>query len=200
MIHKRSFLNPKADEKHYDIQDNQEKLIGKSATHGFERNFKHFGDFINGQEIRDNFQSNKCDIKFNTKSVNYDMSEIELPAYCKTHPDGKLLYIITPERKESELGCVYCVLEINQKNLRYSIVEVRQKLEEYIDHTSQLLNKTNKGGYGDVESIITKINTCKDREIARIREYYDKVMDALAIERDKYITQIVSKTISIQLK
>jgi len=85
------------------------------------------------------------------------MSEIELPAYCKNHPDGKLLYIITPISQESELGCVYCALELNKNKDRYSIVEVKQKLEEYISHTSQLLEV--KPSSSNNEDVAVKIGT-----------------------------------------
>lgn len=132
----------------------------------------------------------KCDLKFNEKSINYDMSEIELPAYCKSHPDGKLLYIITPEGKESELGCVYCVIEINQKKLRHRVVEVKQKLSEFIEHTSKLLEAAPHNNIADAEQLIDKININKESEIERIREYYDSIIETLTAERDKYISQI----------
>ena len=134
---------------------------------------------------------NRCGIKFNTKSVNYDMSEIELPAYCKTHPEGKLLFIITPHSgQESELGCVYCALDLNQNKDKYTIIEIKQKLNEYITHTSELLQS--KPRSSNNEDIIMKIGICKDREIAMIRQYYDKMMEALTLERDRLISQITS--------
>ena len=97
------------DEKEYEIQNLNvnDKAQGRSASHGLERNFKSSQVSSQQSDTQEQNQIYKCDIKFNKKSVNYDMSEIELPAFCKSHPDGKLLYIITPDGRESELGCVY---------------------------------------------------------------------------------------------
>lgn len=192
MIHKRAFLNPSKEEgeRYNAFEDREPRQFGKSASHGFERNFKSYGLINKNQTYNGNVLDIKCDLKFNEKSINYDMSEIELPAYCKSHPDGKLLYIITPEGKESELGCVYWVIEINQKKLRHRVVEVKQKLSEYIEHTSKLLEVTPQNNIGDTEQMITKLSTCKEREIDRIREYYDSIIETLTAERDKYISQI----------
>lgn len=116
-IHKRSFVNPSHQKREKEVFNPSnlvdQRQFGKSASHGIGRNYRQppaqQPSFKQYKEI-----VNKCDIQFNTDHVNYDMSEIELPAYCKNHPDGKLLYIITPLDQESELGCVYCALEINQ--------------------------------------------------------------------------------------
>lgn len=195
-VNKRSFVNPQVnsnaeDEKITPISIYEQRQGGRSASHGIGRNYKQYAEpTFNPKLITGGSgdYNNKCDIKFNTKSANYDMSEIELPAYCKNHPDGKLLYIITPKGMESELGCVYCALEVNQEKDKYAIVEVKQKLEEYIDHTTELLRS--KPQRSQTDDISTKISICKDREIAMIRQYYDKMMEALAYERDKHIAQI----------
>ena len=50
-------------------------------------------------------------------------------------------------------------LKLMKNKLRYNIVEVKQKLEEYIDHTSQLLSQTVRAAHIDIESIVTKVNT-----------------------------------------
>lgn len=44
----------------------------------------------------------------------YDLNEIELPAYCKDHPDSKLLYVVKLNGDEI-LSCVYCALELTNK-------------------------------------------------------------------------------------
>ena len=164
---------------------------GNSMSHGLGRNFRSHAETTFRQLSHTEQNINKCGIKFNTKSVNYDMSEIELPAYCKTHPEGKLLYIITPHSgQESELGCVYCALDLNQEKDKYTIIEVKQKLDEYINHTSELLKS--KPRSSNNEDVIMKIGICKDREIAMIRQYYDKMMEALALERDRHISQITA--------
>jgi hypothetical protein len=106
-IHKRAFANPNA--KNDDLQNsrisNDDRQLGRSANHGFERNFKGVNQSsLSNQSFYGAENFVKCELKFNKRSANYDMSEIELPAYCNNHPDGKLLYIITPEGHESELG------------------------------------------------------------------------------------------------
>ena len=194
-INKRTFINPQREEgveRLNAFEDREQRNYGRSASHGFERNFKSYGSLVKNHQYGVEIQENKWDLKFNEKSVNYDMSEIELPAYCKTHPDGKLLYIITPEGKESELGWVYCVIEINQKKLRHRVVEVKQKLSEYIEHTSKLIGVGSKESMRIDEQIVEKINNCKESEINKIREHYDKIIEALVMERDKWISQIDS--------
>lgn len=193
-IHKRAFANPNAqkDDLHNSRVSNDDRQLGRSANHGFERNFKgnNQSSFSNQSFYgRENFVN--CELKFNKRSANYDMSEIELPAYCNTHPDGKLLYIITPEGHESELGCAHCALNLNKASSRCSIIEVKQKLEDYIGHASQLLfaNKTQSNKVDP--QLVNKINISKDKEIAMIRQYYDMVMNALAEERDKQIQEVV---------
>lgn len=112
------------------------------------------------------------------------MSEIELPAYCKNHPDGKLLYIITPEGKDSDLGCAHCALNINKNNLKCQIIEVKEQLEDYIGHADNLLGSgTNEGQLSD-SNLSLQINTAKDKEITVIRQYYERKMDILEQERD----------------
>ena len=147
----------------------------------------------NNQPLYGGFGSNEeknCELEFNKKSVNYDMSEIELPAYCKNHPDGKLLYIITPEGQESELGCAHCALNINKNNLRCQVVEVKEQLRDYIGHADYLLGADSNSENMTDPSLAMKINAFKDREIALVRQYYDRVMDALSQEKDKHIREI----------
>ena len=191
---KRTFVKPalEQDEPRFgSLTPNDHRNMGKSASHGIGRNFQNYAQpTFNpsyGAEV-----TNRCDIKFNTKSVNYDMTEIELPAYCKKHPDNKLLYIITPHgaEGESELGCVNCAHEATQKKDQYTVVEVKQKLGEYINHTSELLRNKPRAHNQQKDEIINKIGICKDREVAMIRQYYDKMMEALAYERDRHISQI----------
>lgn len=118
------------------------------------------------------------------------MSEIELPAYCKQHPDGKLLYILTAEHQESELGCAHCALAANKSKAGYQVLEVKEKLEEYINHADQLLQSGPTDGSMEDPNLATKITTAKDREIARIRKYYDQVIEALVQDRDRHISEI----------
>jgi hypothetical protein len=82
-------------------------------------------------------------------------------------------------------------LNLNKTSSRCSIIEVKQKLADYISHASQLLY-TSKTQTNKVDpQLVNKINICKDKEIAMIRQYYDMVMNALAEERDKQIQEVV---------
>jgi hypothetical protein len=191
-IHKRTFINPKSNKEEFHITDvsQDERNIGKSASHGFERHFKGKSPPSYNQNYNRKESTSTIELKFNKKSANYDMSEIELPAYCKTHPDGKLLYVITPEGHESELGCAHCALNINKTDIRCSIVEVKQKLDDYIHNASQHLH-TGKTSHTQVDpQLVSKVKACRDKEIAMIRQYYDKVMSAIKDERDRQISEI----------
>jgi hypothetical protein len=195
-IHKRAFANPRGshnDSKDFSNNDN-ERQIGRSASHGFDRQFRY-----NRQPVRETYQDPNeyrgCELKFNKKSINYDMSEIELPAYCKNHTDSKLLYIITPDGQESELGCKNCAMSVNQQKFKCSIIEVKDKLDDYIDNADKLLRSESGQGQDQVDpSMINKINACKDKEIAIIRQYYERVMDALKQERDNHIAEVEAIT------
>lgn len=104
-ISKRAFARPTSSNiEEFDRMpaSHEEKYGGRSASHGFDRQFKYAPQPTFNIQPEENYS--RCELKFNKKSVNYDMTEIELPAYCKNHPEGKLLYVITPEGKESELG------------------------------------------------------------------------------------------------
>ena len=195
-IHKRAFANPRGshnDSKDFNNNDN-ERQIGRSASHGFDRQFRY-----NRQPVREIYQDPNeyrgCELKFNKKSINYDMSEIELPAYCKNHTDSKLLYIITPDGQESELGCKNCAMSVNKQKFKCSIIEVKDKLDDYIDNADKLLRSESGQGQDQVDpSMINKINACKDKEIAIIRQYYERVMDALKQERDNHIAEVEAIT------
>ena len=185
-IHKRAFAQPKSSE-FSGMEPAEPHQYGRSASHGFTRHFQapsFKSQFPRSQDYR------AAELKFNKKSVNYDMSEIELPAYCKTHPDGKLLYIITPEGMESELGCAHCALDV-EKNSRCSVIEVKQKLEEYISQADHLLTTAPSQPRGQIDpNLAAQVSAHRDKEIALIRQYYDQVMSALAQERDRHIAEI----------
>lgn len=197
-IHKRAFVNKK--ESNLDSRDlnnfcsyENERQIGRSASHGFERQFKNTRQQPVYNAYNDTDEYRQCELKFNKKSINYDMTEIELPAYCKNHSDGKLLYIITPEGQESELGCAHCAMEVNKKNLRCSVVEVKDKLDDYIENAGRLLGSNSSHNPTQADpSLVNKINSYRDKEIAIITQYYERVMDALKQERDNHIQEIAS--------
>lgn len=66
----------------------------------------------------------------------YDLNEIELPAYCKDHPDSKLLYLTQTEDDEI-LCCVYCALEQKQKDPHCNVMEIKDYLYSLIDKSKQ---------------------------------------------------------------
>jgi hypothetical protein len=61
----------------------------------------------------------------------YDLGEIELPAYCKDHPDSKLLYL-TQTNDDEILCCVYCALKQKQRNPHCNVVEIKEYLQDLI--------------------------------------------------------------------
>lgn len=191
-IHKRAFALPNAfgreSQDSFVYTDNRQ--FGRSASHGFDRHFRTSQNSNIG--VQPQYEFPKCELKFNKKSANYDMSEIELPAYCKNHHDGKLLYIITPDGQESELGCIHCTMSIKKSNIKHSVVEVKDKLDDYIDHASQMLysNKSKGTSAGADPHLVSKIHAFKDKEIARVAQYYEQVMKAIAEERDNQIAEI----------
>ena len=86
---------------------------------------------------------------------------------------------------------MYCALEINQQNLRCTVIEVKQKLDDYINHAQKLLYSNKNNGRID-PNLASRINTCKDKEIAMVNQYYDRVIEALIEERDKHISEIIA--------
>ncbi|CAI2387580.1 unnamed protein product [Moneuplotes crassus] len=118
----------------------------------------------------------------------YDLSEIELPAYCNDHPDSKLLYL-TQDGDDEILCCVYCALEQKQKYPNCNVIEISDYLQDLIKKTKEVCAKPS-GSSHETNSVCSQIISENDKEISRIKEYYSKVMEALALERDEKIKEI----------
>ncbi|CAI2373752.1 unnamed protein product [Moneuplotes crassus] len=189
--HKRVFVEYPERQEHQEHKDQQKDINNyrRSASHGFERNFRAAPPSYTHPDPQE-AEYLSVELNFNKKSVNYNMNEIELPAYCKAHPDGKLLYILTAGHQESELGCAHCAMNSNKSEAGYEIREVKEKLAEYITSADKLLKSGSTTNLNECQSSSEEITTIKDREIARVRNYYDQVMEALTQERDKHIAEI----------
>jgi len=130
----------------------------------------------------------------------YDLNDIELPAMCEDHPDSKLLYLAQTNDDEI-LCCVYCALEQKQADPHCNVIEIRQYLNDLVNKSKEVLeNCPPKVNTRDTSSISAQIMSENDKEIVRIKEYYDKVIDALVQERDEKIhdmNKLITKNVEL---
>ena len=118
----------------------------------------------------------------------YNLNEIELPAYWKDHPDSKLLYIVQKTDDEI-LCCVYCALEQKQKDPHCNVIEIRDYLKDLVKKSQEVLAQPSNS-IPDTSSISAQIISENDKEISMIKQYYNKVIEALTQERDEKINEI----------
>lgn len=130
----------------------------------------------------------------------YDLNDIELPAFCRDHPDSKLLYL-TQTQEDEILCCVYCALEQKQRDPNCNVIEIKDYLNDLIQQTKNIASQGRvQERKRDTNSICSQIISENDKEISRIKEYYNHVIEALTQERDVKIQelgQLTSKNIAI---
>lgn len=84
---------------------------------------------------------------------------------------------------------MYCALEAKQKDPHCQVLEIRDYLTGLVKK-SQEVASNGGGSTTDTSSICAQIISENDKEISMIKQYYNKVIEALTQERDEKINEI----------